>query len=613
MSETKENRLCHCTKVFDEKRKPAVIVVTIDGDSQTHMEIIRDPKINFHVTKQGVIEDPDNVPINMSNDDGLNPLWRPFVKKEDVEPVEVSDKNLLKFLGDHALDNYNFVDFDGEEFDLERYIAGAKSLKPWEKKRVLSKLHLLPFYHGSTTDIVDAQYSNYMNPVEIDGRKFVSNEPTQGWYDIEVDVRQYRKFPDEKIAPCPINAISYIYKDPNSNDVTVYGLFGPGVEDNPQLEEMYFDDAREECIAKLDTWLDENAPILKKLGINIKTEIEMYECEEDIIYRFFDLVHADKPAFMNAFNHSFDIQTIINRLEILGLDAGDVMCHPDIPAEYANVYFMQDERAGKLLLRRDQWCIPGYSHWTCQLIGYLRKRKTGKTPNQKLAQILVDEKIGITKLEYPCAIADLPYYDYGLFMRYSLVDTISIMCLELVIQDTVGCHTRSISNRVRFERAHSQSVSIEGDWRKRLLVNPNIEYILSNNINRISPSQDAGGIRGALVCPPDKILPVGEDLFNLGIHSNRAFKDVCDFDFKALYPFITAMFKIDFLNFHCKITFAEDQETADELQMRTEETPKGETESVKLINAVVADDLNLVGKRYFNLPSVTDLAAKLPQ
>jgi hypothetical protein len=201
-------------------------------------------------------------------------------------------------------------------------------------------------------------------------------------------------------------------------------------------------------------------------------------------------------------------------------------------------------------------------------------------------------------------------------MIYSLIDTFALKVLEDAVQDLQQIYSISQINMVRFEKALSQTTSIECKWRGSLLTLPINErkYILSNNTNRVSREEtsESVSIRGAFVADPNKIKKVGVDLFKTGLKSNRLFRMVCDFDFSALYPTLTYIFRADYLNFVGKLQFAKFKSEQDDFKVaRLEDNGlEEEAESVKLINIYLAKDWIKLGERYFNLPSMKELLSK---
>ena len=62
-----------------------------------------------------------------------------------------------------------------------------------------------------------------------------------------------------------------------------------------------------------------------------------YKDERKMLVHLFQLVNMLKLDFIGIWNISFDIPYIIDRLNVLGMDPAQVMCHPDFP--FKKCYF----------------------------------------------------------------------------------------------------------------------------------------------------------------------------------------------------------------------------------------------------------------------------------
>lgn len=587
----------------------AVYLVSTDENQQPKLHFFENPKLSFHVTKPEYLD--------------LNITAAPLVLKETVEEYEIFYRDLYNAIIDISstlpqdkVSTSNLVDF----------VNAAKSSG---NRGDLNRLHLLNFLHGTNVDIADHYYDRFLS--NHSPNSFAQTELRKAFWDIENDVRLHRAVPDPKQASVPINAITFIYPDIDTGRKTLVGYFCEGVEYNPQFEKFFENKQNEQeaFVARFKEYIQ-----LKDPTYDFDFNLILFREEKDLITAFIDLLHYHKPSFLGAFNQEYDVQTLIGRLDRLDIGR-EYLAHPDVPDLFKAVYFIKDERAKKKLERRDNWSIPGYTHFTDSQINYLRKRKTGKKPSEDLEGVLYDEEIPVEKLNYGLtSIADLPYVDFDLFMTYSCTDTVGLDMLEIKTSDIDNNYSISIDNRVRFERARSQTTSIECLYRHTLKYDDSYNYILSNNRNKIDPIKEKPHIRGALVADPLLMKHCGEKLQWMTKYSNRLFKYVSDFDFKAMYPNLIRSFKVDYTNYIGKVILnnrssldltevndlpisSDKEKLLDFIKYKNDlETKKGSDEEPEisiLMATIVAQDWLVYGSRYAGMQTKEELIDKILQ
>ena len=167
--------------------------------------------------------------------------------------------------------------------------------------------------YDADMDITDRYIMQFHEEYEPD----ISYKLHKCYFDIEVDLMEdgfkkdsrgqigYMGFPDEDIAPCPINIISlfdqktmrfftYILRNSKNKLISEFEI------GSISFKKYIIDKIGEEDSVTLN-------------GIDLK----FFNSEEELVEAFFEDVHNIDPDFMLAWNQSFDLKSIINRLKKL--------------------------------------------------------------------------------------------------------------------------------------------------------------------------------------------------------------------------------------------------------------------------------------------------------
>lgn len=134
------------------------------------------------------------------------------------------------------------------------------------------------------------------------------------------------------------------------------------------------------------------------------------------IVSVFDRIHEMLPDFLVAWNMDFDITKILEQLERENIPPERVFCHPDVPEQYRNVWYKQDQASKKTESKTmtkspaDQWHVLycQASFYVIDAMGLFKKIRTaaGNRPSYSLGNILASD-VGVGKLDIP----GLPYAD----------------------------------------------------------------------------------------------------------------------------------------------------------------------------------------------------------
>lgn len=361
---------------------------------------------------------------------------------------------------------------------------------------------------------------------------------SKAYFDIEVDTIKMRgDFPE--LGECPINAVSYIYK----NKVRSFLLRN---SNNPLIEE-FEKSINANLFKELDTFIKSNVNAVKpgnskkyKLD-NLEYEFLFYDEEICLIEDLFKTINIEEPDFLLAWNMAFDIPYIIERIYALGYNPEDIMCHPSFKGHDRVVkYFVDELHKNEYAERGDKYTISAHTVYLDQLIHFASRRKGQSAfPNFKLdtaGSIIADVK----KIDYShitTNISELPYLDYKTFVFYNIIDTIVQKCIEEEVNDINYIFGKCLINNTRYDKGHRQTVYLTNRATKEF---DQEGYIIGNNVNKFNSKKQK--FAGALVGDPTHNSDYSK--IKLGDRPVNIINNLDDFDFKSLYPSIDREFNM---------------------------------------------------------------------
>lgn len=410
-------------------------------------------------------------------------------------------------------------------------------LKEARDNRGMSRLHFHNDIHMSDSNLEDyhmreyyEKYKDVIQPLPV----------SKGFMDIEVDISDYEGFPDEEVAPCPINFISYINKDEQSlrfyilldhNNASQAKFIEKNHNGTYSWNSTNCDWAR---ITMDEHFQDKERPICSMKYLSV----EFFEDELDLIKAYFEDYHADKLDVIGAWNAHFDFKTIEMRLFHLGVDPREVMCPSSFP--YKKVTIRKDNYSQDQADKAHTLNISGWGHTVDMLYYYAAVRKgRGKKESMKLEDILLEE-IGEGKFELKGTIQNAAHVDFENFLLYSGFDSFRLNQLEEKNNDIGLLYNMSLFTHTRLEKVMRKTTSIRNLAAQHFWKNG---YVLSNNHNKFIEHEDIGKFQGAFVANALLMDKVGL-MFN-GEKSSNIFENVVDEDFAGLYPNIILAFQID--------------------------------------------------------------------
>lgn len=264
--------------------------------------------------------------------------------------------------------------------------------------------------------------------------------------------------------------------------------------------------------------------------------------------------------------------------------------------------------------RNDWFECSSYTTYVDQLLFYAQLRKgLGKKDSNSLNAI-AREELGDEKLDYSDlgTIADFPYKDYKLFVKYNIKDVLLCSMIERKNGDMDLYYSLSMLTRTRLFKAMKKTISIKNLATKFFY---DQGYYIGNNMNvdyGDKKHEDKEQFEGALVGDPNNNLPVGKKL--LGELSSYIFDYVIDYDLSSLYPSIIRAFNIDITTQYGRLLINElpafdDDRLLPELVNQIAEAEHERDLGGEFLEDYNTRDFDYIGRKWFALPNDEELIA----
>lgn len=487
----------------DGKFKDILVIVYKDLDTgEKYEEEIENPMYSYYVAKK----------------DKRVQYQRMFISENDVDEVTVQYKNLDKSVAEST---------GLKDFYYQNINNGNRS----ENK----KIHCHPDVFASDRNIEDYYRDKFSREYKNDICSI-----SKSFFDIESDtIHMAGDFPE--LGECPINAVSAIFQD--QKQVMIFLLRN---HTNPQIAEFEQRVIDKSIFPELKQFVidavggKERAEALK---IDFDYSFLFYDEDKEInliadLFKAFDLF---RPDFALAWNMSFDVPYIIERIKKLGYDPKDIMCSPDFEHKYVE-YFVDERNKNELAERCDYANISAYPVFMDQMIQFASRRK-GKNKYTSFSLDAIGEvEAGVKKLDYKhitTNLSELPYKSYKTFVFYNIMDTVVQYSIEACTGDIDYVFSKTIMNNTRYSKVHRQTTYLANRAAKDFYNNGG--FILGNNINRFN-EKPTEKYTGAYVADTLKI----KDNMKIKIDGKPVmiFNNCIDFDYSSLYPSIIRQFNI---------------------------------------------------------------------
>ncbi|MGL6099375.1 MAG: 3'-5' exonuclease [Fusobacteriaceae bacterium] len=268
--------------------------------------------------------------------------------------------------------------------------------------------------------------------------------------------------------------------------------------------------------------------------------VRPYTNEVDMISQFFNIVNHFKPDIMAAWNISFDIKYLLNRLKFLGLDweeVLDIVCHKDFKKK--SFYYHLDERADTLENRSDWFRGSSYTYWTCQMLTWIHTRK-GRIPDVPSFGLdsIGEHEIGVGKYDYGAygTIFTIAHNNFKVALMYNIIDVVLLKRIENKTNDLsalfIGAQTTCTPMKDGFKKTVFLKNAITKEYLLDGLISENNRnkvyteniMIQDNSVDEVIPERK-DKFEGAVVGDPTlnmhRGIPLSEvhDLFNEIVYS----------------------------------------------------------------------------------------------
>lgn len=572
-----------------------------------------------------------------------------FIKKEKVELKTPYSDSLFR---DIAIQTGTIQFYDS------LITSGAKSSE-------FKNLFQHPWVYEADMDLSDRYIRNFHDTHETNP----AYKLYKCYFDIEVDLMGFNGFPDEELAPCPINIITLV--DEKFMTVHTFVVRNPR---NPKIAEL------ERDVEKFKKYMKEKVEAEDQIIFN-EFYINFYDSELETIKAFFNCVHEKNPDYMIAWNEAFDVITLQNRLRKLcndeslkeqkkdkRMDAENMMLNIMCDSQYflqkdnmngSDIYLTPFARYSaqkdkSFVDRMDSFNILDGIVWLDSLLLYANLRKSSGQRESYTLDFISNLELGKEKLPFGPGetIQNLPYRNFKKFSEYNIRDVILLLLLERKNLDVNSVQSISEITSTRVEKVLKKTISLKNFVNK--FANEN-GYIMSDNKNarygneaRRKEFENTFLSRKRLIEPNTHYRNLFEKRDNFGayvgdpnLNTNKngfeivpgkknpfMLSLVFDMDFSALYPSIIQAFNLSPMSQVGKF-FLIDPETKNKLieecgfsSLFVESTngkketniPDEDTDlGPSLAKFIISMDYSKLGKIFFNLPSTEEMINEIKQ
>jgi len=470
-----------------------------------------------------------------------------------------------------------------------------EEFKSLQKRKEFGKVKEMTFHSGLFfgADINIEDYS--INQWILDNPDAKNIKLSKSYLDIECDTTDYKGFPDEHEAPCPINVITYVNADDSSSHTFILRKTKrpETVEQIKKLEKACKSGKYQEYLKK---------KFEADFG-EIKYNFYFYDSEIELLEDCLQCINEYKADYCGIWNMTFDILTMINRWEFLtGRPKEELFCHPDFSNSVCNFY--EDNKHQKHGDKNTAFTLTSYTQFVDLLIIFAAiRRGMGERESYKLTDICLEE-IGQTKEKFDDDadnLTDLINKNFRKFITYNIKDVLLMKKLEEKNNDIDTLYQISLLTGTRFSHTMRKTVSLANLKYKTFLHQGRVPWC-NMNTNYTENNSSAETFEGALVADPN--LNAHEGIKIYGNKSMFIFDNVIDFDLAALYPNIIRAFNVSITTQFGKLIIT------DENQITQKE---GERMVQAFMEGLNSRDYGYIGIRFFGLDPIEKLCEKLEE
>ena len=401
----------------------------------------------------------------------------------------------------------------------------------------LKEFLIYPYVYGADYDVRVWYRYKWMESFDNNRPKIL----TKGFLDIEVDTLESPGFPDPAFDPIDLVTFIDITHNNSYTFILVDKEFKPKYMDKMSYEERLKEVERKELYERRheqeEYWINHQDELREKVKEkfdesypNMNYNFYFYKDERKMLVHLFQLINALKLDFVAVWNISFDIPYMIDRMEVLGLDPRDVMCHPDFPVK--ECYFKKDMINFAVKNKSDFFHISSYTIFIDQMINYAAIRKGQSELRSNKLTYIAEREIKDSKLDYSEEgnLKTLGYRNWLLYVLYNIKDVLLQKGIEERTSDMDTYYVTSYQNITPYESEFKQTVKLRNVQylfylRNGLVPGENVNGFMFNNEVREADDDDDGDddvkFEGALVGNPLLIDNFGMEMF--GKRTNNMF------------------------------------------------------------------------------------------
>lgn len=519
----------------------------------------------------------------------------------------------------------------------KQIIDQANTERDWSR---LNEVYRWPFAYACDFQPEYYFMKNWYEKYELGTPKL-----TTAWMDIETDLMDYTLDMDDipNTAYSPVNLITVILDETNESWTFVLrpqvpSRIGRSEQEYKERYDLYLHqmEQHKKLLEDKNVLIDKLHEEFDGMYGGISYNVREYEREIDLIADAFRLINKRKPNFCLLWNMRFDIQYLYYRIQALGYNPADIMCHPDFPEK--KCFFTVDKSTYQLEKQYDYFYCSSYTQFICQMRLYASIRKSQHTLRSVALNAIGDRELRDHKVEYPAEanIVRFPYVDWIRFMIYNVKDVLLQRGIERKCKDVLTYYMRSHSNLTPYNKIFKETHLLRN---VREMYFEKEGWVQANNINILNtrssekngPSfygdEDNGGgeekssFKGAINAEPSMNDHVG--LMVLGRRSNNVFANAMDYDMGAFYPSIKIASNMDPGTLLSKAMFDNNEFTSGEKKNRSlnqtyiEKDKNGKLRKLDItgeaVNTFVSGNILTFGHNYLGLPSITDIAMRVEQ
>ena len=411
----------------------------------------------------------------------------------------------------------------------------------------IKSLYLYNYVFGADYDIRVWWRHKWLQELDNSRPKPIS----KGFMDIEADIMEASLSRSNNVGEqydvCPIDLVTII--DGDKNQSYTFALIGVECVErdmstmSPQEKKKEWRrrtlyqhriEQQEAVLNDVESLRQEAHEMFDEKFPGMEYNFYFYKDERKMLVHLFQLINTLKLDFMAIWNMPFDIPYIIGRMEALGLNPVDHLCHKDFPSK--KLYFKRDKVNFDVKNKSDWLTCTSYTIFIDQMRNYAAIRKSGSELRGYSLDYVSEKEIGDKKLDYSDDgnIKTLSYHNYRKYVLYNIKDVLLQKGIEDKTDDIGNFYFTSYKNITPYENEYKQTLKLRNvqyaSYISQGLVpgeNPNIFFNKNND-------SDSVGFEGALVGDPSLNDYIGAKLYNQV--TNNIFRFCIDMDMARFYP-----------------------------------------------------------------------------